>query len=38
MGFNKRKMESKRQAAAAKEAAARRALGPQIMVVSQFEF
>jgi len=31
MGFNKRRMESKRAAAAAKEAAARRALGPQII-------
>ena len=30
MGFNKRRMESERAAAAAKEAAARRALGPQI--------
>jgi hypothetical protein len=29
MGFNKRRMESQRKAAAAKEAAARRALGPQ---------
>ena len=29
MGFNKRRMESERAAAAAKEAAARRALGPQ---------
>jgi hypothetical protein len=31
MGFNKRKMESERAAAAAKEAEARRALGPQIL-------
>jgi hypothetical protein len=31
MGFNKRRMESARAAAAAKEAAARRALGPQII-------
>jgi hypothetical protein len=31
MGFNKRRMESERAAAAAKEAAARRALGPQII-------
>ena len=31
MGFNKRRMESERTAAAAKEAAARRALGPQII-------
>ena len=30
MGFNKRRMDSERNAAAAKEAAARRALGPQI--------
>jgi hypothetical protein len=28
MGFNKRRMESERKAAAAKEAAARRAIGP----------
>jgi hypothetical protein len=31
MGFNKRKIESERAAVAAKEAAARRALGPQIL-------
>ena len=31
MGFNKRRMESERAATAAKEAAARRALGPQII-------
>jgi hypothetical protein len=31
MGFNKRRMESERAAAAAKEAAARRSLGPQIL-------
>jgi hypothetical protein len=31
MGFNKRRMESERAAVAAKEAAARRALGPQIL-------
>jgi hypothetical protein len=31
MGFNKRRMESERAAAAAKEAAARRALEPQII-------
>jgi hypothetical protein len=31
MGFNKRRMESERAAAAAKEAEARRALGPQIL-------
>jgi hypothetical protein len=31
MGFNKRRMESGRAAAAAKEAEARRALGPQIL-------
>ena len=31
MGFNKRRMESDRAAAAAKEAAARRALGSQII-------
>jgi hypothetical protein len=31
MGFNKRRMDSERAAAAAKEAAARRALGPQIL-------
>jgi hypothetical protein len=31
MGFNKRRMESERAAAAEKEAAARRALGPQIL-------
>jgi hypothetical protein len=31
MGFNKRRMDSERAAAAAKEAAARRALGPQII-------
>ena len=31
MGFNKRRMESARAAEAAKEAAARRALGPQII-------
>ena len=31
MGFNKRRMESQRAAVAAKEAAARRALGPQII-------
>jgi hypothetical protein len=31
MGFNKRRMESERKAAAAKEAEARRALGPQIL-------
>ena len=31
MGFNKRRMESARAAEAAKEAAARRALGPQIV-------
>ena len=31
MGFNKRRMESERAAAASKEAAARRALGPQII-------
>jgi hypothetical protein len=31
MGFNKRRMESERTAAAAKEAEARRALGPQIL-------
>ena len=31
MGFNKRRMESQRAAAAVKEAAARRALGPQIV-------
>jgi hypothetical protein len=31
MGFNKRRMESERAAAKAKEAAARRALGPQIL-------
>ena len=31
MGFSKRRMESQRAAAAAKEAAARRALGPQII-------
>jgi hypothetical protein len=30
MGFNKRRMESERAAAAAKEAEARRALGPQM--------
>jgi hypothetical protein len=30
MGFNKRRMESERKAAAAKEAEARRSLGPQI--------
>ena len=30
MDFNKRRMDSERNAAAAKEAAARRALGPQI--------
>ena len=31
MGFNKRRMESERAAVAAKEAEARRALGPQIL-------
>jgi hypothetical protein len=31
MGFNKRRMESERAAAAAKEAAARRALGRQVL-------
>jgi hypothetical protein len=31
MGFNRRKMESERAAKAAKEAEARRALGPQIL-------
>jgi hypothetical protein len=31
MGFNNRRMESERKAAAAKEAEARRALGPQIL-------
>ena len=31
MGFNKRRMESERAATAANEAAARRALGPQII-------
>ena len=31
MGFNKRRMESERAAAAAKEAEARRAMGPQIL-------
>jgi hypothetical protein len=31
MGFNKRKMEDRRRKAAEKEAAARRALGPQII-------
>jgi hypothetical protein len=31
MGFNKRRMDSERAAAAAKEAEARRALGPQIL-------
>jgi hypothetical protein len=31
MGFNRRKMESNKKAAAQKEAAARRALGPQII-------
>jgi hypothetical protein len=31
MGFNRRKMESERAAAAAKEAEGRRALGPQIL-------
>jgi hypothetical protein len=31
MGFNKRRMDSERGAAAEKEAAARRALGPQII-------
>ena len=31
MAFNKRKMEAERAAVAAKEAAARRALGPQIL-------
>jgi hypothetical protein len=31
MGFNKRRMESGRAAAVAKEAAARRVLGPQII-------
>jgi hypothetical protein len=31
MGFNKRRMDSERTAAAAKEAEARRALGPQIL-------
>ena len=31
MGFSKRRMESERAAAAAKEAEARRALGPQIL-------
>jgi hypothetical protein len=31
MGFNRRKMESERAAVAAKEAEARRALGPQIV-------
>jgi hypothetical protein len=31
MGFNKRRMEAERAAAVAKEAAARRALGPQII-------
>jgi hypothetical protein len=31
MGFNKRRMDSERAAAAEKEAAARRALGPQIL-------
>jgi hypothetical protein len=31
MGFNKRRMDSERTAAAEKEAAARRALGPQIL-------
>src|SRR5215470_14433217 len=31
MGFNKRRMESERKAAAEKEAVARRALGPQIL-------
>jgi hypothetical protein len=31
MGFNKRRMESERKAAAAQEAEARRALGPQIL-------
>jgi hypothetical protein len=31
MGFNKRRMESERAAAAEKEAAARRELGPQIL-------
>jgi hypothetical protein len=31
MGFNKHRMESERAALAAKEAEARRALGPQIM-------
>jgi hypothetical protein len=31
MGFNKRRMESERAAAAAKEAEGRRALGPQIL-------
>jgi len=31
MGFNKRRMESERAAAAAKAAEARRALGPQVI-------
>jgi hypothetical protein len=31
MGFSKRRMESERAAVAAKEAEARRALGPQIL-------
>ena len=31
MGFNKRRMDSERAAAAEKEAAVRRALGPQII-------
>jgi hypothetical protein len=31
MSFNKRRMESEREAAATKEAEARRALGPQIL-------
>jgi hypothetical protein len=31
MGFNKRKMEDRRRQAAEQEAAARRALGPQII-------
>ena len=35
MGFNKRRMDSEREAAAAKEAAARRALGPQVIEDSQ---
>ena len=35
MGFNKRKMESERAAAAAREAEARRALGPEILEDAQ---